>query len=65
MAIFFIRFIEGLLSRFFQGIISLLLLEFSLYYHLKGWIHGKMLCEFGFSWNVLVSPSMVMESFSG
>ena len=42
------RFVEGLLSCFFHGIISLLLLEFSLYYTLKDWIHGKILYKFGF-----------------
>jgi hypothetical protein len=42
------RFVEGLLSCFFYGVISNLVLVFSLYYILKGWIHGKILCEFGF-----------------
>jgi hypothetical protein len=28
--------------------ISILVLVFSLYYPLKGWICGKILCEFGF-----------------
>ena len=42
------RFVEGLLSCFFYGVISLLVLEISLYYPLRGWIHGKILCEFGF-----------------
>ena len=65
MAIFFIRFIKGLLSRFFQGIISLLVLVFSLYYPLKGWICGNILCEFGFVMEYFVSPAMVIESFSG
>jgi hypothetical protein len=41
-------FIDGLLSCFFYGVVSVLVLEFSLYYPLKGWIHGKTLCEFGF-----------------
>jgi hypothetical protein len=40
-------------------------LVFSLYYFLKGWIHGKMLCEFCFVVEYLVSPSMVIESFAG
>ena len=40
------------------------MLEFSLYYPLKGWIHGKILCLV-LSWNILVSPSMVIESFAG
>jgi hypothetical protein len=30
---------------------------------LKGLIHGKILCELVFSWNTLVAPSMVIESF--
>jgi hypothetical protein len=41
------RFVERLLSCFFQGIVSVLVLEFSLYYSLKGWIPGKIFCEFG------------------
>jgi hypothetical protein len=41
------RFIEGLLLFFFQGTISLHVLEFFLFYPLKGWIHGKILCKFG------------------
>ena len=41
-------FVEGLLSCFFQGVVSILVLVFSLYYPLKGWICGKILCEFGF-----------------
>ena len=45
--LFSFRFVEGLLC-FFSGIISLLVLDFSLYYPLKGWICGKILCEFGF-----------------
>ena len=32
---------------------------------MKGWICGKILCEFGLSWNTFVSPSMVIESFAG
>jgi hypothetical protein len=40
-------------------------LEFSLYYPLKGWIRGKILCEFGFVVNALLSPSRVIESFAG
>jgi hypothetical protein len=40
-------------------------LEFFLYYSLKGWIHGKILFEFGFVMYTLVPPSMVIESFAG
>ena len=58
-------FVKGLLSCFFYGVISIFVLVFSLYYPLKGWIHGKILCEFVLSWNTLVSPSMVIESFVG
>jgi hypothetical protein len=32
---------------------------------LKGWICGKILCNLVLSWNTLVSPSMVIERFSG
>ena len=39
------------------------MLEFSLYFCLKGWIHGKILCKLVLSWKTLVSPSMVIESF--
>jgi hypothetical protein len=42
------RFVEGLLYCFFQGAVSILVLVFSLYYPLKGWIRGKILFEFGF-----------------
>ena len=41
-------FVEGLLSCFFKGVVSVLVLVFFCYYPLKGWIHGKILCEFGF-----------------
>ena len=41
-------FVERLLSWFFLSVISAFVLAFSLYYHLKGWIHGKILCEFVF-----------------
>jgi hypothetical protein len=39
-------------------------LEFFLYYPLKGWICGKILCKFGFVMDILFSPSMVIESFA-
>ena len=38
---------------------------FSCYYPLKGWIHGKILCEFGFAMEYYGFPSMVIESFAG
>ena len=41
-------FVERLLSCFFKGVVSLLVLEFSLYYPFKCWICGKILCKFGF-----------------
>ena len=41
------------------------MLVFSLYYPLKAWIRGKILCEFGFIMEYLVSPPMVIESFAG
>ena len=40
------------------------MLEFSLYYPLKGWIRGKILCEFGFVMEYF-GFSMVIESFAG
>ena len=40
------------------------MLEVSLYYPLKGRIRGKILCEFGLSWNTLVYPSMGIESLA-
>jgi hypothetical protein len=40
-------------------------LVFSLYYLLNGWICGKILREFGFVMEYLVSPSMLIESFAG
>ena len=48
MGISFFRFVEGLLSCFFYGVVSVRLLVFSGYYPLNDWIHGKILCEFGF-----------------
>ena len=44
----YFRFVEGLLSCFFSGVVSIYVLVFSLYYPLKGQIHGKILCEFVF-----------------
>ena len=41
------------------------MLVFSLYFPLKGWICGKVLCKFGFVMEYLVSLSMVIESFAG
>ena len=37
-----------LFSCFFYGVVSVLVLVFSLYYPLKGWNRGKIMCEFGF-----------------
>jgi hypothetical protein len=42
------RFAERLLSCFSLSVVPLLVLEFFLYYPLKGWICGKMLCKFSF-----------------
>ena len=42
------RFVEGLLSCFFQSVVSVLVLVFFHYYPLKGCILGKIVCEFGF-----------------
>ena len=42
------RFAARLLSCFFQNVISLLVLVFSLHYTLKGMIFWKILCNFGF-----------------
>ena len=36
-----------------------------LYYPLKGWICGKIFQNLVLSWNTLVSPCMVIESFGG
>jgi hypothetical protein len=40
-------------------------LEFSIYYPLKGWICGEILHKFGFVMDYLGSPSMVIENFAG
>jgi hypothetical protein len=48
------RFVERLPSCSFYGAISLLVLEYSIHYPMKGRICGKIFCEFGF----------VMEYFS-
>ena len=42
------RFAARLLSCFFQNVISLLVLVFSLHYTLKGMIFWKILCNFAF-----------------
>ena len=42
-----------------------LVLVFSLYYPLKGWIRGNILCVFGFVIECFEELSMVIESFSG
>jgi hypothetical protein len=41
MCLYSFMFVEGLLSCFSLGVVSILVLEFSLYYPLKGWIHGN------------------------
>jgi len=40
--------VRRLISCFFLGVVSLLVLEFSFYYLLQGWISGKILFKFGF-----------------
>ena len=40
-------FVEGLLSYFFLGVVSVLVFFFC-YYPLKGCICGKIMCKFGF-----------------
>ena len=58
----------GLLREYFlafKGMVSVLVLVFFCYYPLKGWICGKIMCEFLLSWNTLVSPSMVIERLAG
>jgi hypothetical protein len=57
-------FVERLRFCIFCSVLSLLVLEFSLYYLLKGRICGKILCEFGLSWNTLVSASTGIESLA-
>ena len=49
---------------FFLGYSSLLVLVFSIYYSLQGWICGKVLCNFNFILEYLFSPSMVIVSFA-
>ena len=45
--------------------VSVLVLVFFCYYSLKGWIRGKIMCEFGFVVEYFGSPSMVIESLAG
>jgi hypothetical protein len=59
-----------LLSCFVYGLASFVVLAFSIYYPLKDWIYGDILCKFGcvnlvLSWNILVSSSIVIENFIG
>ena len=49
----------------FVGVSNLLVLKFSFQYYLQGWTHGQVLLKSGLSWNILLSPSMVIESFAG
>ena len=45
--------------------VSVLVLVFFCYYPLKGRIHGKIMrVNLVLSWNILVSPSMVIESLA-
>ena len=41
------------------------MLVFSLYYLLKGWIHRNIFINLVLSWSTLISPSTVIESFTG
>ena len=41
------------------------MLQYSLYYPLKVWIQGKILCDFGYGMEYLVAPSIIIESFDG
>ena len=54
-----------LISCFFLGVLSLLVLEFSFYYPLLSWIIGKVLFKFYLSWNILVYSSLVIKTFAG
>jgi hypothetical protein len=47
-----------------MGVLTLLVLEFSLLYPWKCWVNRKISYKF-VSWNTLVSPSMMIESFAG
>jgi hypothetical protein len=52
------------LSCFFYGVVSLLVLNFSFFFWRAGFM--KRYCvNLVLSWNTLVSPSMVIESFAG
>jgi hypothetical protein len=59
-------FVERLLSCFFEGVVSLFVLEFSIYYFLcrTGFVE-RYCVSLVLSWNILVSTSMVTESFAG
>jgi hypothetical protein len=58
-------FVERLLSCFFWGYSFPPCVGVFHLLSLYGWICAKILCKFGFSWNILVSPSMLIDSFSG
>ena len=49
----------------FSSVVSIILLEFSMYYSLKGWICGKILYKFGFVMEYLDFFIMVIENFAG
>ena len=49
----------------FLGIVSVLVLILFCYYPLKGWIHGKIMCEFGLVMEYFGFSIMVVESLAG
>ena len=53
------RFPSSLISCFFLNVISLVILELSLYYRLKCWMHWKIFCKYGFVTEYLVVSSYV------
>ena len=57
--------VRCLISCLFFGVGTFLVLEFSFYIPLYGWIGRQILFEFSFVLEYLFSPSMLVQSFAG
>jgi len=52
-------------SCFLYSIVSLLVLEFSIYYSFRAGFIERYCINLVLSWNILVSPSILIKSFAG
>ena len=65
MWLYFIVFVERLLSCFFYGLVSLLVLVFSIYYLCRAGFVERYLVNLILSWNILFSPSRILRVLLG